>query len=91
MSYQPRNAAFHVFRLKPVCFKSPSRSYVISRFMMSMSMSMSTVDFYSASPHPPLMRYMHYTTHYYRITVRLSVSLVYMYRNDHKWHHFFIT
>ena len=23
-----------------------------------MSMSMSTVDFYSASPHPPLMRYM---------------------------------
>jgi len=25
---------------------------------MSMSTSMSTVDFYSASPHPPLMRYM---------------------------------
>ena len=25
---------------------------------MSMSMSTSTVDFYSASPRPPLMRYM---------------------------------
>ena len=29
-----------------------------SDIVMSMSMSMSTVDFYSASPHPPLMRYM---------------------------------
>ena len=48
---------------------------VVSDWSMSMSMSMSTVDLYSASPRPPLMRTQYGRTQYVRYRGEVSTAV----------------